>query len=203
MKPRYFANVGDRLGRGVVIEPEVRVPDGNGYRRYARMRCDCGGIYLARLSDFAPDPRHPPKRSCGCLALERAKEMGRANVKHGLHLHPLYDIWTGLMKRCYSPANPKYNRYGGRGIAVHETWHDLRVFVADIERILGPRPVGKSLDRYPDNDGDYAPGNVRWATPLEQSANREYQIALEFLTWAKTEHPDIVTEFGTRISRRF
>jgi hypothetical protein len=123
--------------------------------------------------------------------------MGRANRKHGLHAHPLYDTWSTMMRRCYSPKNPKYNRYGGRGIGVYEPWHDVAAFVADIERLLGERPEGCTLDRK-DNDGNYEPGNVRWATALEQTANREYQLALAFLTWARQHHPEIITEFRER-----
>lgn len=99
-----------------------------------------------------------------------------------------------MMRRCYSPKNPKYRRYGGRGIGVCAPWHDVAVFVADIEREIGVRPARMTLDRR-DNDGNYEPGNVRWATPLGQAANREYQVALEFLTWARQNYPVVVAKF--------
>lgn len=93
-------------------------------------------------------------------------------VKHGLHGHPLYRTWEGMLARCERLTDPSYATYGGRGITVCPEWHDLRQFVADIERILGQRPPGHTLDRYPDNDGNYEPGNVRWATWEQQAANR-------------------------------
>jgi hypothetical protein len=90
---------------------------------------------------------------------------------HGLSKHPLYGTWTGMIDRCEKPRNHAFHRYGGRGIQVCERWHDVRLFIEDIERLLGPRPQGKTLDRI-DNDGGYEPGNVRWATPLEQAQPR-------------------------------
>lgn len=77
-----------------------------------------------------------------------------------------------MMARCYQPANRKYHRYGGRGITVCSEWHDKLTYIGWIEQNLGPRPEGMSLDRI-DNNGDYEPGSLRWATPKEQSENRQ------------------------------
>jgi hypothetical protein len=76
-----------------------------------------------------------------------------------------------MLYRCEYPHYRKYSDYGGRGITVCERWHDVRLFIEDIERLLGPRPARHSLDRI-DNDGNYEPGNVRWATVIEQNNNR-------------------------------
>ena len=83
------------------------------------------------------------------------------------------------MARCYKPGSKDYKNYGARGIEVYRPWHDVRNFVADIEAEIGPRPEGTydsgwsryTLDRI-DNDGDYRPGNMRWATRLQQVHNR-------------------------------
>lgn len=82
--------------------------------------------------------------------------------------HPLYSIWKGMHNRCTNANGKTYKHYGGRGIKVCDRWKDLDAFAADV----GPRPsLGHSIDRI-NNDGDYEPSNVRWATALEQVRNR-------------------------------
>lgn len=76
-----------------------------------------------------------------------------------------------MLDRCEDPKHKNYARYGGRGIAVCERWHDVQLFIADIEQLLGPRPPAMSIDRI-DNNGNYKPGNVRWATALQQRHNQ-------------------------------
>jgi hypothetical protein len=77
-----------------------------------------------------------------------------------------------MLSRCENPADPSYYLYGARGIAVCERWHDPAAFIADIEKSIGPRPRGRTLDRHPDKYGNYGPGNVRWATAKEQRENQ-------------------------------
>ena len=76
-----------------------------------------------------------------------------------------------MIHRCENPGHWAYKYYGAAGIKVCERWHDSRLFFEDIEREIGPRPEGKTLDRLRSN-GDYEPGNVRWATDSEQRCNR-------------------------------
>lgn len=92
------------------------------------------------------------------------------NFKHGMVQRPEYRAWVSMKNRCFNRNNPSYAEYGGRGISIHPEW--VNDFVAFFEHI-GPRPSPEhSLDRYPDNDGNYEPGNVRWATKKQQSENR-------------------------------
>lgn len=94
---------------------------------------------------------------------------------HGMSRTPLYVLWTAIIQRCTNPNHPRYADYGGRGIAICDAWrHDFAAFHAHV----GDRPKGLTLDRI-ENDGPYAPGNVRWATYAEQRANRR-----------ESEHPE-------------
>lgn len=91
--------------------------------------------------------------------------------RHGLTGDPRYQAWINIKSRCLNPSHPTYAGYGGRGIRLHEAWHqDPAAFVRWLDENLGPRPAGHSLDRI-DNDGHYEPGNLRWATQYDQTHN--------------------------------
>ena len=80
-----------------------------------------------------------------------------------------------MRTRCHNPNCREYKWYGARGIKVCERWDDLSLFIAD----MGPRPDGYWLDRI-NSDGDYCPENCRWATPVEQQANRRNNKWVEY-----------------------
>lgn len=97
------------------------------------------------------------------------------NWRGGKTNHPLYMIYNDLKRRCTNPGHPRYADYGGRGISIHPEWRsDFWAFVRDVgERPEGKTPGGRAywqLDRI-DNDGNYEPGNVRWASPEQQRRN--------------------------------
>lgn len=83
-----------------------------------------------------------------------------------------------MLQRCMNPNNKGYKNYGGRGITVCARWQNsFANFLADV----GPRPsVRHSIDRHPDNNGSYEPGNVRWATSDEQTRNTRRNRWIEF-----------------------
>lgn len=85
---------------------------------------------------------------------------------------PTWNSWQAMLARCYRPVCNGYKNYGGRGITVCERWHSFENFYAD----MGDRPKGKTLDRL-DVNGNYEPGNCRWATPTEQRANTRKEQA--------------------------
>lgn len=103
--------------------------------------------------------------------------MRRQAATHGLSHHPLNPTYRGMMARCYRTTAKGYARYGGRGIRVYGPWHDLSTGIRSIDRLLGPRPKGCTLDRI-DNDGHYEPGNLRWSTRRDQQLNVGHGVVL-------------------------
>lgn len=132
--------------------------------------CDCGKIVTHRQSTL----KMGLVQSCGCK--QRASSLsvllGRVR-KHGAtsKTHPLYRVyrtWRAMKSRCQNPFVASYPNYGGRGIMVCERWNKFEAFRDDMAPSWKP---GLTIDRI-DPNGNYEPSNCRWATPLEQSANK-------------------------------
>jgi hypothetical protein len=140
--------------------------------RKALFRCDCG----VERETFITNVVSGKSTSCGCFLREwttdRSTKHGHA--KRGNH-SPLYETWAGMVARCTKKYRPDYHRYGGRGIKVCDRWMVFENFAAD----MGDRPEGMTLDRHPDTNGNYEPGNCRWATPTEQANNRRSNVLID------------------------
>jgi hypothetical protein len=91
--------------------------------------------------------------------------------------HPKeYHAWRAARQRCNNPNNREYKRYGARGIKMSPLWNTFKQFIADMG--IAPSPEHE-LDRI-DNDGDYEPGNCRWATHDTQVRNRRQNVYVNF-----------------------
>lgn len=196
MRRVISVEVGQRIGRGVVVQAGLRVGEEGQTRPGALLRCDCGTLYSAQNKQLVPDGKgRINNTSCGCAKADHIRSVRgpggiatRFQPEHGQTKHYLFNTWTLMLQRCENPDFHKYPRYGGRGIKVCERWHDVNLFIEDIERELGPRPDRHTLDRC-DNDGNYEPGNVRWATPRQQAANKPRQGSSQYpgVHWASTK----------------
>jgi hypothetical protein len=121
------------------------------------------------------------------------------NITHGMSRSSEFKIWTGIHQRCTNPNSEFYKYYGGRGISRCARWESFEAFYAD----MGPRPSPKhTIDRI-DNDGNYEPGNCRWATKAVQASNTRKNVYFtingeraHLSEWARRYNidPDLVSQ---------
>jgi hypothetical protein len=164
---------GRSFGRLVVLGP-VEIKRYTGTARVIWLcRCECGSTARVPTSNL----KNGNSTSCGCAVPEKCS---KANTRHGMCKKrtsvetPEYRCWRKMRERCCNPLDKSYADYGGRGIRVCAEWMDsFEAFFAHI----GPKPSpAHSIDRINVN-GNYEPGNVRWATAIEQAANKRPKAA--------------------------
>ncbi len=140
---------------------------------YWKCLCDCGNEKVIRASHL----KDKTTVSCGCYARENA---AKRNITHGHTVRnkgatnnsPTYRSWHSMMMRCHNPNVPGFEYWGGRGITVCVQWLKFSGFLAD----MGIRPDGTTIDRI-DPDGNYNPGNCRWASFTTQARNKRREEA--------------------------
>lgn len=132
-----------------------------GARRWS-WKCDCGKEGSSQSCAI----KSGATKSCGCYGRSIDRKIpGSRNT------NPVYRVWRSMRDRCTLPSIKAYKHYGGRGITVCERWNDFDLFVED----MGPRPTGATLERK-NTDGDYEPGNCRWATHKDQMNNTRKNV---------------------------
>jgi hypothetical protein len=163
VKMRKFVSVGNTFGKLTVVADAGKIKGGKQWL----CRCECGNTTTARAGHL----HSGSVKSCGC---------GEGNYKHGHDTKrarsPEYVTWTNMKMRCYNTSNAHYGNYGGRGITIHDSWrNDFAAFFA----YVGPRPPACTLDRI-NNDGNYEPGNVRWAQRRVQTLNKRNTVRVTY-----------------------
>jgi hypothetical protein len=135
-------------------------------------QCDCGNETVV----IGAHLRNGETKSCGCFNSEvaRSKSVIHGERRSGLGTTKEYEAWCSMKARCSRHSYTNFKYWGGRGIKVCDRWaNSFQNFLADV----GRKPSSKhSLDRYPDKDGDYEPGNVRWATRKQQNNNQRERV---------------------------
>lgn len=186
---RYKDLTDERFGRLTVSHLD-QISDG---RAVWVCKCDCGNT----KSVLATNLKSGGILSCGCLHRENSsKRMARQSRTHGMSYTGTYDSWRAMKDRCCNNKNHQYHLYGARGIKVCKRWMLFEYFYED----MGERPKGMTIDRWPNNDGNYEPSNCRWATPKEQANNRN-ECEGERVHSSKLTEDDVIYIRQSKLSR--
>lgn len=164
--------IGKRFGRLLVVEYAGIAKD---YHALWKCICDCGNEHVTSSRSLLSGNC----KSCGCLASE--VNIARCTV-HEMSHSKIYNIWAQMKKRCRDSHAKNFQNYGGRGIKVCDEWCGSDGFIAFYNYVSKLEHFGEggySLDRI-DVNGNYEPGNVRWATVKQQARNKRDTIYVEY-----------------------
>ena len=161
---KYLNLIGERFGKLTVIERvEDKIFPSGQKKVQVLCKCDCGNRVIVLSSNLL---KLGNTTSCGCRKIE-------LQTKHNLHGSKIYKIWDNMKSRCYNSKSTGYKYWGGRGITVCDEWkNSFQSFYEYVSKLEHFGEDGYSFDRINVN-GNYEPGNVRWATYYEQTHNRQ------------------------------
>ena len=155
---------GQRFGKLIVVA--------EGEKKKGRMDsywicvCDCGNT-TNPIAGY--NLRKGITKSCGCY--RKAVNSSR-DTNHGMSGTHIYKVWESMKSRCFNSKTPQYKYYGARGITMCPEWkNSFMEFYDFVSRLPHFDEPGYTIDRI-NNDGNYEPGNVRWATMKEQQNNK-------------------------------
>lgn len=196
MPRKLHISPGHVFGELTVVGEADRIRKRNGASiRAFNVRCSCGAEKVVRLSSLTDGATV----SCGHVQRQKARH-NKSALTHGESKSRLYMVWSAMKARCHNQADKSYPRYGGRGISVCQEWRDsYEAFIA----YMGERPDGLTVERI-DTNGNYEPGNVRWATYTEQARNtrRNHLHTIDGVTKCLAEWCQILNEPWTTVKKR-
>jgi hypothetical protein len=159
------ANLRSRNTKSCGCSRRRSVPRNHGKMVMKRF-CDC--LVWGKGNPSSKNPRWMVVCRCGLFYFQTEQK-----IRSGQPLcrcsKRTYTSWQKMIERCTYKKHPQFDDYGGRGITVCQRWRES--FCAFLED-MGKRPEGMTIDRYPNSDGNYEPGNCRWATTKQQAENR-------------------------------
>ncbi len=149
---------------------------------YWECQCDCGNLYSVIGWSLKDKQKKGKIAHCGCLHKELDKPRLDACSTHGMSKSREFKTWNDMKNRCSLPSLKNYKNYGGRGISVCDRWRrSFENFYED----MGPKPHGLTLERINTN-GNYEPGNCKWADADTQANNKRTSRLIEFRGETKT-----------------